>query len=621
MKTQRLKRPACGPQRSWTLLHMLPGDFKTASATNLAPAAYPGGAFIVKDPAREAVLTSPELPAFFPFDQLLLSASVVFQSGGSFSAEARVKTGRGWSPWFSFGSFEPGRSASAAPVENPFGRMDTDILKLKDKASAFRYRLTIRSAGRKAPLLRLAAACYTDSALPFRPDRPAPKRPALRVRVPRLSQMALKAEHSRDICSPVSVSMALAGLGLKTPPLAAAFAARDYKAGIFGNWFFSTAYAGSRGAYSLLTRLNSLEEARDFLEAGVPVIASVTFGPGELRGSPIKRTAGHLLVMTGFTASGDVIVNDPAAPSVSSVERIYPRHQFERAWLANKYGLAYIIARDLSPFMRVKARCAELYSAPPSAASDRKKLIESQLVFNEKAELLEISGPWARIRALEQHSLRADGRTLLPYEGWVELAALAPGLPQVPNAVVRAKTARCGAARLSLGVKVRACGNGSPALPAGRLDGGLLNPLGRGFPPERLRLEVPRTARLFLGDRYYWGGRSAWGVDCSGLVSISFRAWGRDLPRNAGDQYFASRRISPAALLPGDLIFSADAADPADINHVMIYTGRGRLLEATGDSNSVREVSFERKFGVPFSSAANGMVAGGKKVFFRRVIP
>ncbi|MDA8244341.1 MAG: NlpC/P60 family protein [Elusimicrobia bacterium] len=620
MRTRRRKHSACPRLRSWTLPHMLPGDFKGAFLRNLVPASYPAGAFAVKDPGRGAALTSPELPALFPFDQLLLSASVVFPSGGAFSAEARVKTGRGWSPWFSFGTFEPGRSASAAPLENQFGRMDTDILKLKGKASAFRYRLTIRASGKKAPLLRLVTVCYTDSALPFRPGR-RPEKPALRLRVPRLSQMALKAEHSKDICSPVSVSMALAGLGLKAAPLETAFAARDYRAKIFGNWFFSTAYAGSRGALSLLARLNSLEEARSFLEAGVPVIASVTFGPGELRGAPIKKTAGHLLVMTGFTASGDVVVNDPAAPSVSSVERVYPRAQFERAWLGNKYGLAYIAAGGLSAFMRVKARFAELYSAPPAAAADRKKLIESQLVFNERAELLEVSGRWARIRALEQHSLRADGRTLLPYEGWVELAALAPGLPQVPNAVVRIKTSKCGPSEFSLGVKVYSCGDGSPALPAGRLSAAALNPLPGRFPPARLRLEVPRTARLFLGDRYYWGGRSAWGVDCSGLVGIAFRAWGLELPRNAGDQYFASRRVQPSSLLPGDLIFSADASEPADITHVMIYTGRGRLLEATGDSNSVREIPFERKFGVPFSSAANGMMAGGKKVFFRRVIP
>ena len=619
MRTRRRKHPAFPQLRSWTLPHMLPGDFEGASARNLVPATYPAGAFAVKDPGRGAVLTSPELPALFPFDQLLLSASVVFPSGGSFSAEARVKTGHGWSPWFSFGTFEPGRSASASPEENAFGRMDTDILKLKDKASAFRYRLTIRASGKKAPLLRLVTACYTDSALPFRPGR-TPGKPALRLRVPRLSQMALKAEHSKDICSPVSVSMALAGLGLKAAPLETAFAARDYRAKIFGNWFFSTAYAGSRGALSLLTRLNSLEEARSFLEAGVPVIASVTFGPGELRGSPIKKTAGHLLVMTGFTASGDVVVNDPAAPSVSSVERVYPRAQFERSWLGNKYGLAYIAAGALSAFMRVKARFAELYSSPPAASSDRKKLIESQLVFNERAELLEISGRWARIRALEQYSLRADGRTLLPYEGWVELASLAPGLPQVPNAVVSTKTARSGREELSLGVKVYACGNGAPALPAGPLSAGRLNALDARFSPARLRRGVPAAARLFLGDGYYWGGRSAWGVDCSGLVSIAFRAWGVDLPRNAGDQYFVSRRVNPGSLLPGDLIFSADASEPADINHVMIYSGRGRLLEATGDSNSVREITFERKFGTPFASAANGMVAGGKRIFFRRVI-
>ena len=138
--------------------------------------------------------------------------------------------------------------------------------------------------------------------------------------------------------------------------------------------------------------------------------------------------------------------------------------------------------------------------------------------------------------------------------------------------------------------------------------------------PAVLRRGALRTARLFLGDKYYWGGRSAWGVDCSGLVSLAFRAWGVDLPRNAGDQFYASRRIARAELLPGDLIFSSDASEPMDITHVMLYSGRGSLIEATGDSNSVREVSFKKKFGIPFRAAENAMVAGGKKIFFRRVI-
>ncbi len=94
----------------------------------------------------------------------------------------------------------------------------------------------------------------------------------------------------------------------------------------------------SLGLYAVLARLNTLDEARAFVEAGAPVVASVTFGPDELDNAPLKKTKGHLLVIAGFTAKGDVIAHDPAAPEEKTVERVYRRDQFARAWLGNKFG-------------------------------------------------------------------------------------------------------------------------------------------------------------------------------------------------------------------------------------------------------------------------------------------
>ena len=48
-------------------------------------------------------------------------------------------------------------------------------------------------------------------------------------------------------------------------------------------------------------------------------------------------------MITGFTSTGDVVVNDPAAPTDSSVRRTYDRGQFERAWLRNSTGTVYVV--------------------------------------------------------------------------------------------------------------------------------------------------------------------------------------------------------------------------------------------------------------------------------------
>ena len=64
------------------------------------------------------------------------------------------------------------------------------------------------------------------------------------------------------------------------------------------------------------------------------MIVSLTYGAGGLDGSPLPRgTNGHLLVVVGFTDTGDVVVNDPAAPDRAGVRRTYDRGQFENAWL------------------------------------------------------------------------------------------------------------------------------------------------------------------------------------------------------------------------------------------------------------------------------------------------
>lgn len=607
--------------RSWTLAHFLPGDFREAKAQNFAPASFPEAAFAVEDSSKPARLTSAELPALFHFDELLLSADAVFSAGGVLEAEAQVKAGGEWSPWFSFGRFDAaGGGASVKDQQNDFGRMDVDILKLKRRADALRYRVTLTPSGGRASL-RLVGVSYTDSAAPYgaadAAARPASFRP-VRVQVPAYSQMVQQVNYAGDICSPVSLSMTLSGFGRRVDPIPTATAVLDATENIYGNWFLNTAYAGSRGLYAFLARLNTLEDARAFLEAGYPVIASVTFGPDELKNSPLKKTRGHLLVITGFDAKGDVITHDPAAPDEKTVRRVYRRGEFAAAWLKNKYGTSYIIARDLNRFVAVKEKVAELYSMPPKDADERRKLIESQLVFNERAELLEISGEWARARAVEQHSLKANGRDMTPYEGWLPADALAFSLPLAPTAVVKAKKAKAGGAEVSMGVKVRLAGNF--AMPAGKVQPKDLNPLPVKAPAAQLRPRILDAARTFLGDKYYWGGRSAWGIDCSGLVNLSYRAWGLDLPRNAGDQFAASRSVSLDKLQPADLIFSADAATPSVITHVMLYAGGGRLIEATGDTNSVREVTFAEKFGADFKKARNGMVSQGKKIFFRRVL-
>lgn len=116
-----------------------------------------------------------------------------------------------------------------------------------------------------------------------------------------------------------------------------------------GNWPFNTAYAAPLAGHAFVTRLTSLRQAERLIRAGIPVVVSISFGPGELTGAPISSTNGHLLVIVGFTDTGDVVVNDPAASNRRGVRRTYDRGQLEDAWLPTSGGLAYVIHDDAHP--------------------------------------------------------------------------------------------------------------------------------------------------------------------------------------------------------------------------------------------------------------------------------
>ena len=150
-------------------------------------------------------------------------------------------------------------------------------------------------------------------------------------------------------CSPTSTAMVVGFWGTGptpaetawvTPPLDAVVdhAARnvyDYTYDGCGNWPFNTAYAAHFGLEGFVTRLRSLAEAELFIAAGIPLVASVSFSKGELKGAGYG-TNGHLMVIRGFTAAGDVVANDPASHLIADnaqVRVVYDRAQFENVWV------------------------------------------------------------------------------------------------------------------------------------------------------------------------------------------------------------------------------------------------------------------------------------------------
>lgn len=98
-------------------------------------------------------------------------------------------------------------------------------------------------------------------------------------------------------------------------------------------------------------------------------------------------------------------------------------------------------------------------------------------------------------------------------------------------------------------------------------------------------------AREQLGDPYVWGAEGPNGFDCSGLVYAAYKAAGMPVTRTtAANLGKAGKEVAGglAAAQLGDVLYFDN---PGTTDHVAIYSGNGRMIEAPTQGVPVREVT------------------------------
>ncbi|NKQ37361.1 MAG: hypothetical protein HF973_17315 [Chloroflexi bacterium] len=217
----------------------------------------------------------------------------------------------------------------------------------------------------------------------------------------------------------------------------------------------------------------------------------------------------------------------------------------------------------------------------------------SQLFNGEMVEFLREDGRWAFAR-------QADG-----YLGWMYRPYLGLDAPpeathlvcepigllqQAPQADAPLVSRLLGGTAVAVSRSVgewlclELCGGLTGWLPANQLRARSSVPQDA----DAIRQQLIADARQFTGIPYLWGGRSGYGLDCSGFVQLVYRLSGITLPRDADLQMTDGRAVEPP-FQPGDLLFFGEDGGHRRISHVGMSLGGWQMIHSSRSRNGVYE--------------------------------
>ncbi len=213
--------------------------------------------------------------------------------------------------------------------------------------------------------------------------------------------------------------------------------------------------------------------------------------------------------------------------------------------------------------------------------SERSEMV-SQLLFGELFEMIEMTEKWVYIRTLH------DG-----YEGWIDRKMAVPVSDSYADSyrseepILTTEVFNIVTKEGDYGHKLLVAGSVLPffdvqtkKMVVGETTYTLVSKM-KEVGIDSLRELIISNALMYYNAPYLWGGRTPYGIDCSGLAQMVYRMVGVALPRDASQQVLKGRDLSfVEEALPGDLAFFGDHSGA--ITHVGILWEQNRIIHASG---------------------------------------
>lgn len=208
--------------------------------------------------------------------------------------------------------------------------------------------------------------------------------------------------------------------------------------------------------------------------------------------------------------------------------------------------------------MIVKA-IASVSVVPVRAENSDRAEIVTQLLFGESCDILEVDKNWTKIK------IHFDG-----YEGWVDTKQVSP-ISDADFTKRKTKTVT------ESFINYQHNGEKTLLSIGSEIESDSQEDTENNFDTENLK----KTALEFLNVPYLWGGRSFFGIDCSGFTQIVYKVNGIQLPRDAYQQAELGEVLDFIEEVEiGDLAFFEN--EEGRIIHVGIMLENQKIIHAHG---------------------------------------